>query len=225
MRHRFEWTAATLFALMIPALVPSCAHAQLGTSTWSLEIGTDVGTFDDLAIGVRRHSGAGSAFRFLIEANANKTDGKGQFFDTGSVEDAAQKTDTHSLGLAIHWMRFAQVHDNLSAVLAIGPSVRSLRSTLRSGTGPGTPTFSEFEGKTSELTFGLEVLLGAEWFFTSRFSLGGSAGFRGEIGNGDQVQIGRSGTGPTYEVNEMRLETDIARVSTRSGRIQLCAYF
>jgi hypothetical protein len=56
-------------------------------------------------------------------------------------------------------------------------------------------------------------------------SLGGSTGCRSDIGSGNQVQINRSGNGPTYDVNEFQVDTDITRITTQSARIQLVAYF
>jgi len=226
MHARSVSMAVAVLVLGIPMFTPSHARAQLGTSKWSLELATDVGSFDEIGFAVRCHSGATSAFRLALNANLNHADGTGDLTNTGSPDlDASIFNDTHQLALAVHWMKFANIRNELSATFATGPSVRSLRIDSRQGAGLGTASFNENEFRLDETTFGWEFLLGAEWFFTPRLSLGGSTGFRGEIGSGSQVQINRSGTGPTYDVNEFQVDTDIVRITTQAARIQLVAYF
>ena len=226
MHARSVSTAVAVLVLGTLMFPPRDARAQLGTSKWSLELATDVGSFDEIGFAVRRHSGATSAFRLALNANLNHADGTGDLTNTGSPDlDASIFNDTHQLALAIHWMKFAKIRNELSATFATGPSVRSLRIDSRQGTGLGTASFNESEFRLDETTFGWEFLLGAEWFFTPRLSLGGSTGFRGDIGSGSQVQINRSGNGPTYDVNEFQVDTDITRITTQSARIQLVAYF
>lgn len=226
MRPRLVSIAIMTLAVTAPAFPPTSAQAQLGTSKWSLELGTDVGSFDEFVFAVRRHSGANTAFRFALETNVNHIDGDGTVVETGTPdEDVATLVDIRTLGLAVHWMRFAQVREGLSATFATGPSIRQARGTVRTGQGYGTASFSEGESRQEELAFGWEFLLGADWFFSPRFSLGGSTGLRAEIGSLDVTQIARSGAGATYSVREAELETDVARVSLRPARIQLSAYF
>ena len=226
MHARSISTAVAVLVLAIAIFTPISARAQLGTSKWSLELATDVGSFDEIAFAVRCHSGATSAFRLALNANLSRVDGTGDLTNTGFPDqDASIFTDSHQLALAIHWMKFATIRNGLSATFATGPSVRSLRVGSRQGTGMGTTSFVESEFRLDETTFGWEFLLGAEWFFTPRLSLGGSTGFRGEIGSGSQVQIIRSGNGPTYDVNEFQVDTDVSRITTQSARIQLVAYF
>jgi hypothetical protein len=75
MRPPLRMDRGTLFALMIPALVPSVPMRNLEHPPGPLR-SAPTWASDEVAFGVRRHR-ASSAFRFLIEANANKLDGRG----------------------------------------------------------------------------------------------------------------------------------------------------
>ena len=213
--------------LALGAARPVGADAALGTSAWSLEIGTNVGSGDqDASFAIRRHSGASSAIRFGIEVDVEKFDGDGIRTTTGSPdEDVQQKADGTDIALSIQWMRFAPIRNNVAATFALGPVVQMERSAFRQSVGIGTPSFSDFEARQSSRMFGLDLGLGAEWFFNPRFSLGGQAGIRALMGTDNQISIQRTGTGPTYAKTETDVDVDRAEISTERARIQLTAYF
>lgn len=225
MRSRLACLAA--LALATASFLPASAHAQLGTSRWSLELGTDLGSTSSFEFAVRRHSGEATAFRLGIDANLNQEDGDGHavgFFAPGDVP-ATRFSDAHNVALSLQWMHFAAVRHNVSAVFSTGPSVQFNRSTFRQGFGPGLSSFQEQESRSDETLFGWEVALGAEWHFTSRLSLGGVAGAQGQIGTSHDVQIQRSGTGGTYSRDELTIKSDVSRLETNPARIYLSMYF
>jgi len=229
MRKLIATTSGLLLALILVSGAPRIAAADtaLGTSTWSLEIGTDLGTGNqDGSFAIRKHSNASSAFRFGIEVDYDKTEGDGTRTDTGSPdEDAAQLFEFANTAFSIQWMRFASIRDNVTATFAVGPVVEIQRNTQRQGEGMGLPSFDEFEFRSSSTAFGLDLGLGVEWFFNRRFSLGGQSGVRVVTGSGDQVQISRSGTAGTYSKTETALDIDVADLRVGTARIQLTGYF
>ena len=229
MRKLIATTAVLLLALTLVSGAPRMAAADtaLGSSTWSLEIGTDLGAGNqDGSFAVRKHSGTSSAFRFGIEFDLDKSEGDGITTQTGSPDvDASQMFEFTNTAFSIQWMRFAPVTDNVTATFAVGPVVEIQRGTQRVGQGMGLPTFGEFEFRSSSTAFGLDLGLGVEWFFNPRFSLGGQTGLRAVTGSGDLVQIGRSGTAGTYSKTEIALDVDVTEVSVGGARIQLTGYF
>jgi hypothetical protein len=229
MRKPIEATALLVLALAL-ASSPSwsaAAETALGTSTWSLEIGTDLGAGgQDGSFAIRKHSGTSSAFRFGIEVDLDRSEGDGVQTATGSPdEDVAQFFEFTNTALTIQWMRFAPIRDNVTATFAVGPVVEIQRGTQRSGESMGLPSFDEFEFRTSSTAFGLDLGLGVEWFFNRRFSLGGQSGLRFVTGSGDQVDIDRSGTAGTYSKTETALDVDVTELSVGTARIQLTGYF
>ena len=228
MRTQVAIAAMAVSALLATSSSPRTAMADtaLGTSAWSLEIGTDIGTGgDDVSIAIRRHSGASSAFRLGMELFGQKSDGEGKNVVTGSPDqDATLVQEFYSAALLVQWMHFAPIVNNVTATFAVGPVLEIVGQSFRFGQGAGTPGFNESESWQRTTAYGLDLALGVEWFFTRRVSLGGVAAIRGTIGSGSQVQIGRSGTGPTYTTGERNLDLDISRVDTGS-RIQLVGYF
>lgn len=228
MRHLLATTAAALLALSLLSSPPRAVAAEtaLGTSAWSLEIGTDLGTGNSGAsIAIRRHSGASSAFRFGIDANVDKLDGDGTRTQTGSAdEDVNQDNQNNNVALSIQWMRFAPIRSHVTATCAVGPVVTMNRNFFRQEEA-GLPGFTGFEVSSRSTQFGLDLGLGVEWFFNSRFSLGGQAGLRATTGTNKQVFIDRSGTGATYSVTETQIDSDVTDISTANTRIHLTAYF
>lgn len=229
MRKLIATTAVLLLALTLASSAPRTAAAEtaLGSSTWSLEIGTDLGAGDtDGSFAVRKHSSASSAFRFGIEYDLSKTEGDGLRTVTGSPdEDASQMFEFTNAAFSIQWMRFATVRDNVTATFAVGPVVEIERGTQRDGRGMGLPSFQEFEFRSSSTAFGLDLGLGVEWFFNPRFSLGGQTGLRAVTGSGNQVQILRTGTAGTYSKTEIALDVDVTELNVGTARIQLTGYF
>jgi hypothetical protein len=225
MRTRSVWLAALAVATI--SFLPPLAHAQLGTSRWSLELGTDLGSTSSFEFAVRRHSGGSTAFRLGISANSNHRDGDGRAvgYFTPADESATSFRDFHDVNVSLEWMHFATVRQNVSAVFATGPSVQLYRSYYRQGFGAGLSTFQEQEQRNDETLFGWEVALGAEWHFTSRLSLGGVAGAQAHIGTSHDIQIQRSGTGVTYNRDELTIKSDVTRMETNPARIYLSAYF
>jgi hypothetical protein len=229
MRKRIATTAALLLALTLVSGAPRIAAAEtaLGTSTWSLEIGTDLGTGDqDGSFAIRKHSGSSSAFRFGIEVDLGKSEGEGTRTDTGSPdEDVTQSFEFTNTAFSIQYMRFASIRENVTATFAVGPVVEFERGTQRIEQRVGLPSFDGFEFRTSSTAFGLDLGLGVEWFFNPRFSLGGQSGLRFVTGSGDQVDIDRSGTAGTYSKTETALDVDVTELSVGTARIQLTGYF
>lgn len=229
MRKQIALTAPLLVAITLVSGAPRIAAAEtaLGTSTWSLEIGTDVGAGDqDGSFAIRKHSGTSSAFRFGIEVNLSKSEGDGTRTDTGSPdEDVTQTFEFTNTAFSIQYMRFAPIRDNVTATFAVGPVVEIERGTQRTEQRIGLPSFDGFEFRSSSTAFGVDLGLGVEWFFNPRFSLGGQSGLRFVTGSGDQVDIDRSGTAGTYTKTETALDVDVTELSVGTARIQLTGYF
>jgi hypothetical protein len=208
------------------SFIPSHAHAQLGTSTWSLELGTRLGSGTTGEFSVRRHTGGSTAFRLGLEVFYNEDDGDGTTREAGFPDrSVAEFSQQNSINASLDWMRFAPIRSNVTATFAAGPFVRFSRGVFRDEFEPGTPSFNGFESKFETATLGLEFLIGAEWHFVDRFSLGGAAGVRGSFGAGHDLRVERSGTGATYEKRETQIESDIVRIETAPARIYLSAYF
>lgn len=220
MRHAIAWTAALL--LLLPATERSQAQTALGNSTWSVEIGTDVGASDNASIGLRRHSGPSSAFRLGIAVNFENTDADGlEHPPTGPDRPSRLKTEFNSHRVSLQWMRFASIRDEVTATLAIGPTLQWSRTVSLQEEGIGLPSFQGFETRQSRTLYGLDLALGAEWFFNPRFSLGGQVGLLAMTGTIKQDLIQRFPTSRT----ERNLEGDENEIETNNGRIQLTAYF
>ncbi|HKQ20289.1 MAG TPA: hypothetical protein VJW75_11140, partial [Candidatus Eisenbacteria bacterium] len=157
---------ATIPVLLIVLLLVSgappgtAAATALGTSTWSLEIGTDLGSGDtDGSFAIRKHSSASSAFRFGIEADLGDSDGSGTITDTGSPDLMVEQTfESHSIDLMVQWMHFAPIRENVTATFAVGPVVELTRQSQRFTEGTsGQPGFDEDEFRFSSTAFGLDL--------------------------------------------------------------------
>lgn len=217
--------AGLCFALVAPA--SASADTALGESTWSLEVGTDLSAgSDDASIAIRRHMGAGSAWRFGVEADLGDRDGDGVLMDTGSPDEPAARWDNFSFyALTLQWMRFAAVRDNVTATFAIGPVLEVTRSSYGEDREIGTPGYQGYESTQKTTAFGVDLGLGFEWFLARRLSLGGQASLRATTGTTDLTQIQRSGNAGTYNKTELRFELDDRRVDASAGRIKLTGYF
>lgn len=225
-------TATTSVLLLALSLVfgssrPAAAETALGTSTWSLEIGTDVGGGDsDGSFAIRKHSGSSSAFRFGVEFDMDKSEGDGTRTQTGQPDfDAAQTFEFTNTDISIQWMRFAPIRDNVTVTFAVGPVLDLQRGTQLSEQSIGTPSFQGNEFRSSSTMFGVDLNLGVEWFFTRRFSLGGRSGLRAVTGSGNEVIIFRSGTGVTYSKTETAFDVDRTDIRVGDARIHLTGYF
>lgn len=219
--------AALGFCLAIIAPPAAAADTALGESKWSMEVGTWLGSGDgDAAIGIRRHMGASTAWRLGIEVDFSDLNGDGTRSETGTADlEATYFSDYHDNVFTLHWMHFASVRDNLAATLGIGAFYEDYLSSQRSGTGEGQPSFTQYEYRDTQVTYGLDLGVGVEWFFSRRFALGGQVGLRAGLGTGTSTDISRRGTGPTYDKTETTIESDITRVETSGGKILLSAYF
>ena len=218
--------ALALLTLCLAAIIPQPAAAKtaLGTSKWSFEIGTDLGSgSNDVSFAIRRHSGASSAFRLSIQADFSDSDGDGVI--SPPPTDATLSSYSNSQVYSIQWMRFAAIRDNVTATFAVGPVVELSRSGSRQEYEFGLPTYVSNENWTKQTRYGLDLGLGVEWFFNPRFSLGGQSGLRGTTGTGNLVQLSRVGTGATYSKQEFSMDSDVTRITTSTARIQLTAYF
>ncbi len=179
-----------------------------------------------VAFAVRRHSGPSSAFRFGVDANLTDNDGDGTQTQTGSPDsDADQDNYYANYAFSIQWMRFASIRDNVTATFGVGPVVTMYRQGQRQELNAGLPAFSGYEYSTRETLYGLDLRLGAEWFFNSRVSLGGQGGLRATTGTTKYRNISRSGTGVTYSKTETDIESDATRITTGNTRILLSVYF
>jgi len=225
MRRNATITAVLLALCLVSSGPPGAAAATaLGTATWSLEIGTDVGAGNtDGSFAIRKHSSASSAFRLGMEVDLNNSDGDGTRTDTGSPDvGAGQISEFNSTDLSIQWMHFAPIRDNVTATFAVGPVVGFTRQfqRIRQGTS-GQPGFQEVEVLFHSTTFGLDLGLGVEWFFNRRVSLGGRTGLRAVTGSGNQVTVIRSPPSKT----EIDIDVDETELSVGTARIQLTGYF
>lgn len=228
MRTLFRTTVVALLALCAVSAVPRTASADpgLGTSKWSLEFGTILGSGSNGALAIRCHSGASSAFRLGIAVNTNGFDGDGKNTITGSPDiKVTQFSESYQYALTLHWMRFAPIMNNVTGTFAVGPVVQRNGFSSRQGSNAGLPAFSEGEFGQKSTLYGLDLGLGAEWFFNHRFSLGAETGVRGLIGNSKTVQIQRSGTGPTYGKGETDIDADASQITAGDVKIRLTGYF
>lgn len=217
----------TRIAILVALLaVPSYAGAQLGTSSWSLEMGTRLGSATTYEFSARRHVAATTAFRLGVAASFNKQDGDGTDSGPGSPDFVRDEfTQQNQITASLAWMRFAPIRSHVTGTFAVGPAVEFSRTSYRYEDGQGTPAFSGYESTYEAATLGLDILLGAEWHFVDRFSLGGAAGVGGRFGASHETTVQRRGTGPTYEKYESRVESSILSFETAPARIYLSAYF
>ena len=221
-----------VFALALLSSVPVLSAARpaageetaLGASRWSLEVGTELGTSSNGTIGIRRHLSGSSALRLAAFVQLEHDKGTGEDIQ-GTSSPAAEFNDFTNTNMALHWMHFATVSDRITVTFAAGPVVVWNKNTSRDSRDIGLPSFDEFEFSNRTLTGGLDALLGFEWFFAHRLSLGGEAGLRGSLGKSKQSLINRSGSGASATVNERRIDSDIRRIQTNSGSIRLAMYF
>jgi hypothetical protein len=229
MRNLLGTISLSLFAICLEsgAPRPAAADTALGTSTWSLELATDLGAgANDASFAVRRHSGASSALRLKIEVSDYEFDGDGTRSTTGSPDGAAdQSSQSSTYAFSVQWMRFATIRDNVTATFALGPTARWTNGHYAQTFDGGLPTFSGYEYSEKTTSFGLDLGLGIEWFLNRRISLGGQSGLRATAGTSKVVNISRSGTGATYQKTETNVDGDITQVTTATTRIQLTAYF
>lgn len=224
--RRNATVAVVLLALCLVSSGPpgAVAATALGTSAWSLEVGTNIGAADqDGSFAIRKHSSASSAFRLGVEVDLNDSDGNGARTDTGSPDvDVEQTLQSSSTNLSVQWMHFAAIRNSVTATFAVGPVVGFTRQSFRTRQGTsGQPGYSEVEFLFSSTTFGVDLDLGVEWFFNRRFSLGGRTGLRAMTGPGSQRTIVRSPASKT----EIDLDVDDTELSVGTARIQLTGYF
>jgi len=196
--------------------------APLGTSSWSLELGTGLGDENTLLIGVRKHMSERSAIRFALGGTLDQAEGDGDFSSPTTPSALTDRTQQfHFYEASIQWVRYASLFEDVAAQLGIGPIVQGSRSYTRGASSIGLPTFSESENRFSRFESGVIVSLGLEWFFTRRFSLGGRAALRALIGNRDEVNVFRDSSGK----HESEIEMDSKRIETRGSDILLTGYF
>jgi hypothetical protein len=141
------------------------------------------------------------------------------------TEDVNSKSTSNNWALFLHYVRYGMISDRVATQLAFGPTIQIQRSGSRQADDVGAPGFSEFEFSSEQKLYGLELLMGVEWFFVPRFSLGGQAGVRGLTGDAEQIQIFRTGDGPTYDFERFEYSGDTSRLETISSRIVLTGYF
>ena len=222
MRNSLAW----LVVLVALPLAPAQASAQLGTSGWSMELGTRLGTTTIYELAMRRHAGTSTAFRLGLQASLNKQDGDGTRQYPGNPDFSEESSSQQNTAIgSIEWMHFASIRNNVTATFTAGPFVQYARSAYRDEYAPGTDSFRGQEYKSETATLGLELLLGAEWHFTDRFSLGGAAGVRGHAGARHEVQINREGTGALYIKYEDQMESNVTILETVPTKIYLSTYF
>jgi hypothetical protein len=228
-------TVCPLFLVALALLVAAPAvHAAngdtvLGPGVWSVELGLDIDSSTDPAgaISLKRNMSEKAALRIGFGAQVVKADLEGDIEDSSPVlsEDRTQVRLSDQYSLFLHYVRYGMLSDRLATQFSLGPVIQTTRFTQRDNAGEGTAAFAESEFWQKEMAYGLEIGLGVEWFFNRRFSVGGQARLRGLVGDMDQVQISRSGTGPTYAFNKTELSGDVTRLETNASRIVLTGYF
>jgi len=226
------WIAGIVVALglCLALVAPQAARADtaLGESSWSLEFGTDLGSGSgDYTIAIRRHSSASTAWRFGVEAQVSKSDGDGSVTETGEPSIGISRFYQDSdVAFTVHWMRFAQVRDNVTATFAVGAVFQRGRYVDRYDYASFGPPIDQSEYRTIYSRYGADLRLGVEWFFSRRMSLGGAVGLRAMLGTDTSVSISRNNLGdPTYYKIESETETDTRDLDTLPGLIYLTAYF
>jgi hypothetical protein len=215
--------------LAAPAVHAANGDTALGPGVWSVELGLD---FDDAsdpagAISLKRHLSETAALRIGIGVQAQDQDLEGEEEDSSPVStaDVAQRSSSSQYALFLHYVRYGMLSDRVATQFSFGPVIETSRFSQRVSFEEGTPGFSESEFWQKQMTYGLEIGLGVEWFFNRRFSLGGQAMVRGLLGDMDQVQIQRSGFGPTFAYDKTELSGDVTRLETSASRIVLTGYF
>ena len=234
LRERMD-TVCQLFLVALALLVAAPAvHAAngdtaLGPGVWSVELGLDIDSSTDPAgaISLKRNMSENAALRIGVGAQVNEQDLEGDVESTSPVSsvDRAQRLSQEQYSLFLHYVRYGMLSDRVATQFSYGPVIQTSAVNSRLSTSEGTPSFSESEIWQKEMAYGLEIGLGVEWFFNRRFSVGGQARLRGLLGDVDQVQITRSGTGPTFAYNRIELNGDSTRLETNASRIVLTGYF
>jgi hypothetical protein len=233
-RERWNMICPLFLVALALVLAAPAAHAAngdtaLGPGVWSVELGLD---FDDMsdpagAISLKRHMSETAALRIGIGVQVQDQDLEGEEEDSSpvSIEDVAQRFSSSQYAIFLHYVRYGMLSDRVATQFSFGPVIETSRFNQRQSREEGTPGFSGSEFWQKEKAYGLEIGLGVEWFFNRRFSLGGQAMVRGLVGDMDQVQIFRSGTGPTYAFDKTELSGDVTRLETSASRIVLTGYF
>lgn len=220
-----------LLSLSMPTGTVLAANGPtaLTPGAWSVELGVtlDGSGEPSNAVALKRNMGERSALRIGLGLGFFDTDLEGEHENTAAaaIEDINQKSTTNNWALFLHYVRYGMVSDRVATQLAFGPTVQMLRNGSRQAVDVGAPAFQESEFSSEQNLYGLELLLGVEWFFVSRFSLGGQAGVRALTGDAEQIQIFRSGDGPTYEFDRYEWSGDVSRLETITSRIVLTGYF
>jgi hypothetical protein len=232
MRRILVFAAVTSMSLAIVAEPPRARAAEtaLPTARWALEVGTDLGNSDlGATIGIRKHLNEHSALRLETSFIWNHQRGDGTTVRTSATNPTQTSPtsmffESQSQTLALHWMHFTPVREGLTAVFATGPVVTRQRLVSRDVFFIGQPTYLSIESTQRTLTGGWEAILGFEWFFSHRLSLGGDVGARAEFGTMKLDNLSKEGAGPTYETNDQTSDLKVRSVHSSNGRIRIVAY-
>ena len=222
------WLLFVAAVILAITSMPSPASAQdaLASSKWSVELGLSIDNTVELPAGIalKRHLSDRSALRFGLGFLLNSSDLEGEYENTfggGLTGGAAIKNEQSVWSASLHYVRYGQISDRLATQLGFGPVFQYGSNFQRSSQAIGTPNFQEFESKNTETLYGLEALLGVEWFFSGRLSLGGQVGVRGLLGDATLVSTQRSSVG----FAKVEVSGDEERLQTVGSRIVLTGYF
>jgi hypothetical protein len=221
-----------LATLAIASAVP-IAHAANGPSAlqpgaWSVELALDIDDSNDPfgAVAFKRNMGERSALRIGVGSIFNADDQEGTaVLGPGLTSDFENWSQVNGWAVFLHYVRYGAISERVATQLGVGPVIQVQRISTRNSFDVGTPSFQEGETTQELKLYGLEVMLGVEWFFTSRFSLGGQAGLRASTGDTETHQVLRTGDGPTYAITRTDRSGDTTRIETNPSRIVLTGYF
>jgi hypothetical protein len=224
MNPRVGWVAVVLAAMVMGAAGAYAQDTALETSSWSLELGSNLGFDDDFTttIAIRRHLSPSSALRIGLGGTFSRSEGDGTQTATPSpTSDTDRLQEFYFYQASLQWIHYATVSDGVAAQFGLGPVMEVTKSYSRSSQQIGLPGFSESEFRSSSTLYGLAFSLGVEWFFTRRLSLGARASLQAMTGTRDEVNNYRTAASRT----ESEIEMDATSVRTQASHIFLTGYF
>jgi hypothetical protein len=221
MVHRgssLAFAALFLFAaLSVPAPRATAAAGPdaLHGGAWAIELDKDMGSgaFGENEISIKRMSSASTAFRlaFGISYDGGSGSGSNVSLPSGSTVPTTRSNFNRNYTIRLNWVHHFAMAQNFDAQLGVGPVVSFYSSS--NGYGDSTGYSSTYWYRSTQV--GGELNLGAEWFFSNRFSLGGRAGLVATTGKykyRNHYFSGSSGNTDSYEYTESRIFTDGARI-------------
>jgi hypothetical protein len=212
--------AALFVVLAASGIGPRAARAASGPAAlhggaWSVELDKDMGNsvLAENEISLKRMSSATTGFRLSIGISYNGGSGFGTETDVPPATPVVigQSSFNHNYTLRLDWVRHFALASNFDGQFGIGPVVDLYGYQYSNSDDTGYQSAASYR----QNSYGGELNLGAEWFFTDRFSLGGRVGLiamTGKVRSHQRFLSGFSGYDDTVEYTQNRIEGDPARI-------------